>query len=173
MKALIHPGHTKTGAIVGPYVEHALNVEMVGLIHEECIDSIIVHGPTSAIRRAACHGYGGISVEVHHDTGGGNATRIFYRRGSRAGLLAAENIAMHLKRVIPWQTEVVPSDLKTDSGELAYPGAYYALHWTEPNTAPPGILIECAFLDNPKQMAWMLENRVMFAAAVARGLEAV
>lgn len=165
---LLHPGHTGTGAIVGPHVEkehnEAMTLQIAVALRDIGKPGQVIEGRTSAIRRASCIGLGGISVEVHHNTGKGNASLVFYRRGSVVGRQTAESIVRELASVVPWWCAAFPSDSD------GYPNVKAALHWTEPTSSPPGILIECCFLDNPGQMEWLDTHAREFANAVARGL---
>ena len=174
---LVHPGHTGTGAVADPdgpgplpvFIEHEQAELVVGAILEALeeaeIPSAQPMGTTSGARRENCREVGGFSVEVHFNAGEGYYTAVFYRQGSRDGSLLARALGVALQPILPWRVRVYPDSWS------GFERVQQALSWTIPGSSPPGILVECGFLDNAKHMDWFSQagNRRNFALAVAKG----
>ena len=172
-KVFIGVGHggADNGAVANGLREDALNLA----IAKACNDELIRHGVKVGISRTKdeadpladeikeCNAFKpDYAVEIHNNAGGGDGVEIYHHFGGGKGKTLAANI---LKEIVAiGQNSRGLKTKKNDQGK-----DYYG--WIR-HTVAPACLVECAFVDNKKDIAIIdtaAEQKKM-GVAIAKGI---
>ena len=172
-KVFIGVGHggNDNGAVASGFKEDDLNL----YIALACRDELVRHGITVGISRnkdeadpladeiKECNAFKpDYAVEIHNNAGGGDGVEIYHHFGGGKGKTLAANI---LKEIVAiGQNSRGLKTKKNDQGK-----DYYG--WIR-QTKAPACLIECAFVDNKKDVAIIdtaAEQKKM-GVAIAKGI---
>jgi len=172
-KVFIGVGHggKDNGAVANGLKEDSLNLA----ISLACRDELIRHGVTVGISRTKdeadsladeikeCNAFGpDYAVEIHNNAGGGDGVEIFHHYGGGKGKTLAQNIINEIVAI--GQNSRGLKTKKNDQGK-----DYYG--WIR-QTKAPACLVECAFVDNKKDIAIIdnaAEQKTM-GIAIAKGI---
>lgn len=172
-KVFIGVGHggTDNGAVANGLKEDALNLA----IAKACNDELIRHGVSVLMSRTKdeadpladeikeCNTFKpDYAVEIHNNAGGGDGVEIFHHHKGGKGKTLANNI---LKEIVAIGQNSRGLKTKTNSAGKDYYG------WIR-ETVAPACLVECAFVDNKKDIAIIdtaAEQKKM-GVAIAKGI---
>lgn len=172
-KVFIGVGHggNDNGAVANGFKEDALNLA----ISLTCREELIRHGVTVGISRTKdeadpladeikeCNAFApDYAVEIHNNAGGGDGVEIYHHFGGGKGKTLAQNILNEI--VALGQNSRGLKTKKNSSGK-----DYYG--WIRQTNAP-ACLVECAFLDNKKDITIIdaaPEQKAM-GIAIAKGI---
>ncbi len=172
-KVFLGVGHggTDSGAIGNGFKEKDLNLS----IALACNDVLVSHGVTVMMSRTTdeddsiaeeireCNNFKpDLAVDIHNNAGGGDGAECFYHYGGGKGKVVAENILIEIVRV--GQNSRGAKVRTNEKGK-----DYYAFIR---ETTAPAIIVECAFVDNPKdvQVIDTLQEQILIGNAIARGI---
>ena len=170
-KIFINPGHggSDPGATANGFKEKDLNLA----ISLACRDELVRHGVEVKMSREndvrvanavnVCNAYKpDYALDIHNNAGGGDGVEIFHHYNGGAGKTLAQNIIDNIVSI--GQNS---RGLKTKRNALGKD--YYA--WIR-NTNAPAIIVECAFVDNAKDIKIIdtdAERKAM-GVAIAKGV---
>lgn len=172
-KVFIGVGHggSDSGAVANGLKEKNLNLA----IALACRDELARHGVTVGMSRTKdeadsladeikeCNAFApDYAVEIHNNAGGGDGVEIYHHYGGGKGKSLAQNILNEI--VAMGQNSRGLKTKKNDQGK-----DYYG--WIR-QTKAPACLVECAFVDNKKDVAIIdtaAEQR-LFGIAIAKGI---
>ena len=172
-KVFIGVGHggADNGAVANGLREDALNLA----IAKACNDELIRHGVKVGISRTKdeadpladeikeCNAFKpDYAVEIHNNAGGGDGVEIYHHFGGGKGKTLAQNVLNEIVAI--GQNSRGLKTKKNGEGK-----DYYG--WIR-QTKAPACLVECAFLDNKKDVAIIdtaLEQKKM-GIAIAKGV---
>lgn len=172
-KVFIGVGHggNDNGAVANGFKEDALNLA----ISVACRDELARHGVTVGMSRTKdeadpladeikeCNAFKpDYAVEIHNNAGGGDGVEIFHHHKGGKGKTLANNI---LKEIVAIGQNSRGLKTKTNSAGKDYYG------WIR-ETVAPACLVECAFVDNKKDIAIIdtaAEQKAM-GIAIAKGI---
>lgn len=172
-KVFIGVGHggADNGAVANGLREDALNLA----IAKACNDELIRHGVSVLMSRTKdendpladeikeCNKFApDYAVEIHNNAGGGDGVEIFHHHKGGKGKTLANNI---LKEIVAIGQNSRGLKTKTNSAGKDYYG------WIR-ETVAPACLVECAFVDNKKDIAIIdtaAEQKAM-GIAIAKGV---
>ena len=172
-KVFIGVGHggADNGAVANGLREDNLNLA----ISLACRDELLRHGVSVALSRTKdetdptadevkeCNAFKpDYAVEIHNNAGGGDGVEIYHHYGGGKGKTLGSNI---LKEIVAIGQN--SRGLKTKKNEQGKD--WYA--WIR-GTSCPAVLIECAFVDNKKDIAIIdtaAEQKIM-GIAIAKGI---
>lgn len=171
-KVYIGVGHggTDPGAVAGGYKEKDINLTTAmacyGYLKDNGVDAIISRTAdrdvTISTKVKASNDFGAeYCLDIHYNAGGGDGSEVYVSKSGRGNVLAG-NILDEL-RIIGQNSRGVK--LKTTSDGRDYFGFIR-------DTKAPAALVECAFLDNPKDMeiANTAEKQRIIGIAIAEGV---
>ena len=172
-KVFIGVGHggNDNGAVANGFKEDSLNLA----ISLACRDELARHGVTVGISRTKdeadsladeikeCNAFKpDYAVEIHNNAGGGDGVEIYHHYGGGKGKTLAQNVLNEIVAI--GQNSRGLKIKKNDQGKDFY-------GWIR-QTKSPACLVECAFLDNKKDVAIIdtaLEQKKM-GIAIAKGI---
>ena len=172
-KVFIGVGHggNDNGAVANGFKEDSLNLA----ISLACRDELARHGVTVGISRTKdeadsladeikeCNAFSpDYAVEIHNNAGGGDGVEIYHHFGGGKGKTLAQNVVNEIVAI--GQNSRGLKTKKNGEGK-----DYYG--WIR-QTKAPACLVECAFLDNKKDVAIIdtaLEQKKM-GIAIAKGV---
>lgn len=164
-------GGNDSGAVANGLKEEDLNLA----IAKACNDELIRHGVSVLMSRTKdendpladeikeCNKFApDYAVEIHNNAGGGDGVEIFHHHKGGKGKTLANNI---LKEIVAIGQNSRGLKTKTNSAGKDYYG------WIR-ETVAPACLVECAFVDNKKDIAIIdtaAEQKAM-GIAIAKGV---
>lgn len=172
-KVFIGVGHggSDPGAVANGVKEKTANL----VIALACADELDRHGVTVGMSRTKdendglseevreCNAFNpALAVEIHNNAGGGDGAEVYYSVNGGKGKTLAVNILEEVKKI--GQNSRGAKTRKGSSG-----GDYYG--WIR-NTKAPAVIVECAFLDNKKDVQIIdteAEQKAM-GVAIAKGV---
>ena len=174
-KVFLGVGHggADSGAVANGFKEKNLNLA----IALACRDELTRHGVTVGMSRTkdendplaeeikecnAFLGSDGLAVEIHNNAGGGDGAEIYHHYGGGRGKTLAQNI---LNEIIAIGQNSRGLKTKKNGDGKDYFG------WIR-QTKSPACLVECAFVDNKKDIAIIdtaAEQKAM-GTAIAKGI---
>lgn len=172
-KVFIGVGHggSDPGAVAGGFSEKDLNLP----IAKACRDALERHGITVLMSReededetlsgkiAMCNGFAPIlAMDIHNNAGGGDGAEVFHTYKGGTGKTLAQNILAEMVAI--GQNSRGPKFLKNSKG---VDGFLFIR-----NTACPAVIVECAFMDTPRDLALVdtaAEQQAM-GQAIAKGV---
>ena len=174
-KVFLGVGHggTDSGAVANGFKEKDLNLS----IALACNAELIRHGVTVQMSRTkdendtlndeirecnAFLGSDGLAVDIHNNAGGGDGVEAFYHHGGGKGKVLADNVLAEIVAI--GQNSRGAKTRKNDAGR-----DYYGFIR---ETKAPAIIVECAFVDNAKDMQIIdtaAEQKAM-GIAIAKGI---
>lgn len=172
-KVFIGVGHggRDPGAVAGGFSEKDLNLP----IAKACRDALERHGVTVLMSRevdedetlsgkiAMCNDFApDLALDIHNNAGGGDGAEVFHTYMGGTGKILAQNILEEMVAI--GQNSRGPKVLKNSRG---VDGFLFIR-----NTACPAVIVECAFMDTPKDLALVdtaAEQQTM-GNAIARGI---
>lgn len=172
-KVFIGVGHggTDSGAVANGLKEDNLNLA----IALACRDELVRHGVTVGISRTKdeadpladeikeCNAFNpDYAVEIHNNAGGGDGVEIYHHFGGGKGKTLAQNVLNEIVAI--GQNSRGLKIKKNDQGK-----DYYG--WIR-ETKAPACLVECAFVDNKKDITIIdttAEQKAM-GVAIAKGV---
>ena len=174
-KVFLGVGHggIDPGAVGNGLKEKDLNLQ----IALECQRTLVRHGVTVGMSRTkdendelteeikecnAFLGKDGLAIDIHNNAGGGDGVEGYYHYGGGTGKVLVENIIAEIVKI--GQNSRGAKTRKNDYGS-----DYYG--WIRETTAP-AVIIECAFLDNAKdvQIVDTLAEQKAMGVAIAKGI---
>lgn len=172
-KVFIGVGHggVDGGAAANGYKEKALNLQ----IALACRDELIRHGVTVCMSRTTdendplteeikeCNAFApDYAIDIHNNAGGGDGVEAFYHYKGGASKTLAENVVNEVVKI--GQNS---RGIKTRVNESG--NDYYGFIR---QTATPAIIVECAFVDNAKDMTIIdtVEEQKTMGEAIAKGI---
>ena len=172
-KVFIGVGHggSDPGAVANGFHEAGLNLA----IALACQDELARHGVLVKMSRnkdendplseeiRECNAFDPeLAVEIHNNAGGGDGCEVFYSIYGGTGKVLADNILNEAVKI--GQNSRGAKTRKNSSG-----GDYYG--WLR-NTKAPAVIVECAFVDNKKdiQIIDTKAEQVVFGVAIAKGV---
>lgn len=164
-------GGADNGAVANGLKEDELNL----LISKACCDELIRHGVSVLMSRTKdeadsladeikeCNKFApAYAVEIHNNAGGGDGVEIYHHFGGGKGKVLAQNI---LNEIVAIGQNSRGLKTKKNSEGKDYFG------WIR-QTVAPACLVECAFVDNKKDISiidTLAEQKVM-GVAIAKGV---
>ena len=172
-KVFLGVGHggTDSGAIGNGFSEKDLNLS----IALACNDVLINHGITVLMSRTKdendsitdeikeCNSFKpDLAVDIHNNAGGGDGAECFYHHAGGKGKTLAENILTEIVK-----TGQNSRGIKTRTNSSGKD--YYAFIR---ETSSPAIIVECAFIDNAKDIEILdtPKKQTAMGVAIARGI---
>lgn len=172
-KVFIGVGHggADSGAVANGLKEKELNLT----IALACRDELLRHGVTVGMSRTKdeadplsdeikeCNAFApDYAVEIHNNAGGGDGVEIYHHYGGGKGKTLAQNVLNEIIAI--GQNSRGLKTKKNDQGKDFY-------GWIRQTTAP-ACLVECAFLDNKKDIAIIdtAAEQKKFGIAIAKGI---
>jgi N-acetylmuramoyl-L-alanine amidase len=172
-KVFIGVGHggSDPGAVGNGFRESDLNLA----ISLACQDELARHGVLTKMSRVKdekdplseevqeCNAFDpDLAVEIHNNAGGGDGIEVFHSINGGTGATLAVNIIAEVKKI--GQNSRGAKTRKNSSG-----GDYYG--WIK-NTKAPAVIVECAFVDNKKdiQIIDTHAEQIAMGVAIARGV---
>ena len=171
-KVFIGVGHggTDPGAVAGGYKEKDLNL----VIALACRAELERHGVETMMSRTVdedetiggkvqkSNDFGAdLAMDIHNNAGGGDGAEVYYSR-TGYGKILAENILEAFQAI---GQNSRGAKTKLNSSGMDYFGFIR-------NTHAPAVLVECAFLDNAKDLEIIntVEKQKNFGVAIAKGV---
>ena len=163
-------GGSDPGAVANGFEEKDLNL-VIGLA---CRDELIRHGVQVLTSRttdeedlladvvAECNAFKpDLAADIHNNAGGGDGAEVYHHIGGGVSKTLAQNILEGIKTT-GQNSRGVKSRKGSDGGE-------YYMFIRE--TKAPAVIVECAFIDNKKdiQIIDTLAEQKAMGAAIARG----
>ena len=174
-KIFIGVGHggSDSGAVANGFKEKNLNLAIAIAVRDE----LIRHGVTVGMSRTndeedsltneikecnAFLGNDGLAVEIHNNAGGGDGAEIYHHFGGGIGKTLAQNI---LNEIVAIGQNSRGLKTKKNSNGKDYFG------WIR-ETKAPACLVECAFVDNKKDIAIIdtATEQKQMGVAIAKGI---
>lgn len=172
-KVFIGVGHggSDPGAVGNGFRESDLNLA----ISLACQDELARHGVLTKMSRVKdekdplseevqeCNAFDpDLAVEIHNNAGGGDGIEVFHSINGGTGATLAVNIITEVKKI--GQNSRGVKTRKNSSG-----GDYYG--WIK-NTKAPAVIVECAFVDNKKdiQIIDTKAEQIAMGVAIAKGV---
>jgi N-acetylmuramoyl-L-alanine amidase len=172
-KVFIGVGHggSDSGAVANGFKEDELNLA----VSLACRDELLRHGVTVGMSRTKdeadplsdeikeCNAFApDYAVEIHNNAGGGDGVEIYHHYGGGKGKNLAQNI---LNEIVAIGQNSRGLKIKKNSDGKDYFG------WIRQTTAP-ACLVECAFLDNKKDIAIIdtADEQKAMGVAIAKGV---
>lgn len=172
-KVFLGVGHggTDSGAIGNGFKEKDLNLS----IALACNEVLINHGVTVMMSRTKdendtindeikeCNNFKpDLAVDIHNNAGGGDGAECFYHHAGGRGKTLAENILTEIVKM--GQNSRGIKTRVNSSGK-----DYYAFIR---ETAAPAVIVECAFIDNSKdiQILDIPDEQACMGIAIAKGI---
>ena len=172
-KVFLGVGHggTDSGAIGNGFKEKDLNLS----IALACNEILVNHGVTVMMSRTKdendtisdeikeCNAFKpDLAIDIHNNAGGGDGAECFYHYAGGKGKTLAENVLAEIVK-----TGQNSRGIKTRVNSAGKD--YYAFIR---ETSAPAIIVECAFIDNSKdiQILDIQKKQVAMGIAVARGI---
>lgn len=167
-KVFIGVGHggADSGAVGNGLLEKNLNLE----IALSCRDELVRHGIEVKMSRETdesdtlneeikeCNAYGpDLAVDIHNNAGGGDGVETWHHFGGGTGKVLAENI---LAEVVKLGQNSRGAKTKKNSAGKDY---YGFIRMTE----APAVIVECAFIDTPEDIAIVDEPHEQKAMGIA------
>lgn len=172
-KVFLGVGHggTDSGAVANGFKEKDLNLS----IALACNAELIRHGVTVQMSRTKdendtlndeireCNAFNpDYAVDIHNNAGGGDGVEAFYHHGGGKGKVLADNVLAEIVAI--GQNSRGAKTRKNDAGRDWYGFIR--------ETKAPAIIVECAFVDNAKDMQIIdtdAERKTM-GIAIAKGI---
>ena len=173
-KVFIAPGHggTDPGAVANGFKEKDLNLT----ISLACKAELERHGVSVSMSRSkdesetlsqqvnecnAFLGSDGLAINIHNNAGGGDGAEVYYYSGGGTSKVLADNI---LAEVVAIGQNSRGAKIKKNAQGTDYYG------WIR-QTYAPAVIVECAFLDNAKdiQIIDTVEEQKAMGIAIAKG----
>ena len=172
-KVFIAPGHggSDPGAVANGLKEKDLNLAISLACHAE----LIRHGVSVAMSRSKdesetltqqvneCNAFKpDLAVNIHNNAGGGDGAEVYHHYGGGKGKTLAENILTEMV-AIGQNSRGAKTKKNADGAD------YYGFIR---QTTAPAVIVECAFVDNAKDIAIIdtaAEQKVM-GVAIAKGI---
>lgn len=172
-KVFIAPGHggTDPGAVANGLKEKDLNLA----ISLACRDELVRHGVSVKMSRSKdesetltqqvneCNSFApDVAVNIHNNAGGGDGAEVFYSYLGGTGKTLAQNI---LTEVVKIGQNSRGAKIRKNSSGTDYYGFIR-------QTVAPAVIVECAFVDNKKDIAIIdtaAEQKAM-GVAIAKGV---
>lgn len=172
-KVFIGVGHggSDPGAVANGFKEKDLNLS----IALACSEVLKRHGVSVKMSRTKdendtlteeineCNAYKpDLAIDIHNNAGGGDGVEAFYHHGGGIGKTLAENVVAEIKAI---GQNSRGTKIKKNASGRDYFGFIR-------ETAAPAVIVECAFVDNAKDMEIIdteAERKVM-GVAVAKGI---
>lgn len=172
-KVFIGVGHGgyDPGAVANGFKEKDLNL----VIALACQDELARHGVLTKMSRTKddnesltekineCNAFApDLALDVHNNAGGGDGAEVYHHHGGGAGKTLANNILAEVVAI--GQNSRGAKIKKNSSGKDAFVFIR--------NTACPAVIVECAFLDNKKdvQIIDTKAEQVAMGVAIAKGI---
>lgn len=173
MRIFIGVGHggNDAGAVANGFKEKDLNLS----IALACRDVLLRHGVTVGMSRTTdandplteeikeCNEFKpDFAIDIHNNAGGGDGVEVFYHHKGGAGKTLAENVINEVAKIGQNSRGI---KTRTNANGNDYYGFIR-------ETIAPAIIIECAFIDNAKDMTIIdtpKEQRTM-GEAIAKGI---
>lgn len=152
-KVFLNAGHggSDPGAVANGFKEKDLNLT----ITLACRDELERHGVTVVMGRTKdvdatssgilkkCNSSGAnLAVDIHNNAGGGDGAEVYYYSGGGVSKTLANNILTYIKSI--------GQNSRGAKTRVASNGSEYYYFIRE--TAPPAVIVECAFVDNKTDM---------------------
>ena len=172
-KVFIGVGHggSDPGAVKNGFKEKDLNLS----IALSCRDELVRHGVTVRMSREKdendpvgdevkeCNKFApDLAVDIHNNAGGGDGAEVFHHYGGGTGKTLAKNI---LSEIVAIGQNSRGAKTKKNSNGKDY-------HAFIRNTKAPAVIVECAFVDNAKdiQIIDTAAEQATMGVAIAKGL---
>lgn len=172
-KVFIGVGHggSDPGAVANGFKEKDLNLA----IALACQSELVRHGVTVQMSRTKdendalteeikeCNAFNpDLAVDVHNNAGGGDGAEAFYHHGGGIGKTLAENI---LKEVVAVGQNSRGAKTRKNANGKDYYGFIR-------QTNAPAVIVECAFVDNAKDMQAIdtAAEQKQMGVAIAKGV---
>lgn len=172
-KVFLGVGHggTDSGAIGNGFYEKNLNLS----IALACNDVLVRHGVTVQMSRTKdendtlteeikeCNAFKpDLAIDIHNNAGGGDGAEAFYHYGGGTGKTLAENVLAEIVKI--GQNSRGAKTRKNANGK-----DYYGFIR---QTSCPAIIVECAFVDNAKdiQIIDTAAEQKSIGVAIAKGI---
>lgn len=159
------------GAVANGFKEKNLNLE----IALSCQSELIRHGVNVLMSRTKdendsleeeireCNAFNpDLAIDIHNNAGGGDGAEAYYHHGGGTGKTLAENV---LSEIVKLGQNSRGAKTKLNSAGRDYFGFIR-------ETIPPAVIVECAFLDNAKdvQIIDTAAERKNMGIAIAKGI---
>lgn len=172
-KVFIGVGHggSDPGAVANGFKEKDINL----VIALACQDELARHGVLVKMSRTKdegetltqvvneCNAYNpNLALDIHNNAGGGDGAEVFYHYNGGTGKTLANNILAEIVKI--GQNSRGAKTKKNANGK-----DYYGFIR---NTIPPAVIVECAFLDNKKdlQIVDTKAEQIAMGKAIAKGV---
>lgn len=172
-KVFLGVGHggSDPGAVANGFREKDLNINIAFYCNEE----LVRHGVTTQMSRTGdendtlndeireCNAFKpDLAVDIHNNAGGGDGAEAYYHHGGGTGKTLAENMLAEIVKV--GQNSRGAKTRKGSDGR-----DYYGFIR---ETAAPAVIVECAFVDNAKDMQIIdtEAERKAIGIALAKGI---
>ena len=173
MKVFIGIGHggADAGAVGNGFKEKALNL----LIALACRDVLERHGVTVGMSRTTdendplneeikeCNAFNpDLAIDIHNNAGGGDGVEAFYHFKGGASKTLAENVVNEIVK-LGQNSRGIKTRLNTNGKD------YYGFIR---ETHAPAVIVECAFIDNAKDIAIIdtIPEQKAMGEAIAKGI---
>lgn len=173
MRVFLGVGHggSDPGAVANNTKEKDLNLS----IALACRDELLRHGISVKTSRTKdendslseeireCNAYGpDLAVDIHNNAGGGDGAEAFYHYGGGKSKVLAENVLAEIEKV--GQNSRGAKTRKNSNGK-----DYYGFIR---ETSCPAIIVECAFVDNARDLQILATegDRSSMGVAIAKGI---
>lgn len=172
-KVFIAPGHggSDPGAVANGLKEKDLNLS----ISLACQQELVHHGVSVCMSRSVDEGESlteqcnecnkfapDLAVNIHNNAGGGDGIEVFHHHGGGTGKTLANNIL----------AEVVKIGQNSRGAKTRKDSRGYDWYGFIRDTKAPAVIVECAFVDNKKDIAIIdtaAEQKAM-GVAIAKGV---
>lgn len=172
-KVFIGVGHggSDPGAVANGFKEKDLNL----VIALSCQDELARHGVLVKMSRTKddsetltekvkeCNAFApNLALDIHNNAGGGDGAEVYHHYKGGTGKTLANNI---LAEVVKIGQNSRGAKIKTNSSGK---DAFVFIR----DTAAPAVIVECAFLDNKKdlQIIDTKDEQIAFGVAIAKGI---
>lgn len=172
-KVFIGVGHggSDPGAVANGFKEKDLNL----VIALSCQDELARHGVLVKMSRTKddsetltekvkeCNAFApNLALDIHNNAGGGDGAEVYHHYKGGTGKTLANNI---LAEVVKIGQNSRGAKIKTNSSGK---DAFVFIR----DTAAPAVIVECAFLDNKKdlQIIDTRDEQIAFGVAIAKGI---
>jgi N-acetylmuramoyl-L-alanine amidase len=172
-KVFLGVGHggSDPGAVANGFKEKDLNLSIAAVCHNE----LVRHGVSVLMSRykdeedtlneeiKECNAFKpDLAIDIHNNAGGGDGVEVFYHYKGGASKTLADNV---LSEIVKIGQNSRGAKTKTGSDGRDYYGFIR-------ETTAPAVIVECAFVDNAKDMQIIdteAERKVM-GVAIAKGI---